>query len=184
MSWLSQDSSSAVRKEALNLYERALSEGNPAPLHQFLEQYLAMSPPPFDLLYDIADDLQQRQIALRGYYFDVRDNVVQAFQKTYQLDIARFSPAEQLFRYHLRDAHSLITQIQQSGHFFSEGETHLMHRMLESSLQICAGVYRDIQLTRQLQDMLEDWLTAYQTVFIRQEQYWDVLEIDASLWLQ
>src|SRR5687767_14620351 len=117
--------SSTARQEALNLYDHALSDGNPVPFHRFLEQYLAMSPPPFDLLYDIADDLQHRQIALRAYYFDVRDGILQAFQRMYQMDITLFSPSTQLYRYHLLDAPSLLEYMQQRGIFLSDGERHI-----------------------------------------------------------
>lgn len=151
-----------LRQEAQKLYERCLTEGKTNPLSLFLERQLAQNPPPLMLLNNVADDLQQRLLALRQYYFDVRENVIQAFLKNYHLDITTIAPSNQPESYHLLEADTLLASVRHTGIQLSDSENAILLRMVEASLKMCQQLYRDIELTHQLQNMLEDWLLAFQ----------------------
>ena len=62
-----------LRVEAMDLFERCLTEGNPLHLMNFIQEHIAQDPPHLTLLQDIADDLQQRLIALRKYHLDIHE---------------------------------------------------------------------------------------------------------------
>lgn len=162
-----------LREEAGKLYERCLTEGNITVLRAFIEQQLTQSPPPLELLYAISNDLHQRLIGLRRYYFDVRDNLVQTFWKNYQTDIAPLTPAEHLNRFHLLTAAALVSAV---NHVLSLEENILLTRIVQTALEMGAQLQRDIDLTVQLQNMLEDWLTAFQISTARQGQQWPLFE--------
>jgi len=158
-----------LREEAGKLYERCLTEGNTASLGAFIEQQLTQTPPPLELLYEISDDLHQRLVGLRRYYFDVRDNLIQTFWKNYQADIVPLTPLEQMNRFHLVSVAALIGAI---GRPLPQEENVLLNKIIQTALDMGAQLQRDIDLTVQLQNMLADWLAAFQISTARQSQQW------------
>jgi hypothetical protein len=158
-----------LREEAGKLYERCLTEGNIGSLRVFIEQQLTETPPPLELLYAISDDLHQRLVGLRLYCFDVRDKLVQTFWKNYRADITPLAPVEQLNRFHLLSAVALVGCVP---HALTLEENMLLSKIVQTALDMSAQLQRDIDLTVQLQDMLADWLAAFQINTARQSQQW------------
>ncbi|HLA44136.1 MAG TPA: hypothetical protein VJZ27_11905 [Aggregatilineales bacterium] len=161
-----------TRLEAIERYERCLAEGRPQQLEEFVEGLLTQSPPQLDLLYDVANDLQQRLLALREYHFDVRKRVIQAMFNIYHTDITHLTPPDKLHSYHLLNPQSVIESVRRMGFIISREEEAILTDMIKSSLEICGQLFRDIKLTAGLQTMLEDWLTAYNITSVRQSQNW------------
>ncbi|MDX2160320.1 MAG: hypothetical protein SF162_03245 [bacterium] len=54
-----------ARFEAMNMLERALAEGSTEALEALIHTYIALDPPPLDLLRHIADDMTGRLLMLR-----------------------------------------------------------------------------------------------------------------------
>ena len=162
-----------LREEAGKLYERCLTEGDITVLGVFIEQQLTQTPPPLELLYAIADDLHQRLIGLRRYYFDVRDNLIQTFWKNYQTDISPLTPIEQLNCFHQLSATALVGCINRD---LPAEENNLLTKIAQTALDMGSQLQSDIDLTTQLQNMLADWLAAFQISTARQNQQWPSLE--------
>lgn len=157
-----------LRQQAQYLYEDCLTAGNPLALTQFLEQQILQSPPPVGLFQDIASDLQQRCLLLREHYFDTRESIVQVFSDAYNADITTLTPPSRFDQYHHLEAEALLQatwQLQLSGQ-----EQTLLLKRVKASLTLCRQLNSDIELTMQLQALVQDWLGALQTSVARQEQ--------------
>lgn len=84
-----------LRLEAMDLFERCLTEGIPDYLMVFIEQQIVCTPPRLDLLNDMAEDLRGRLVSLR----EVRDQILknsQGMTKQLREDVAM---TERLFDY-------------------------------------------------------------------------------------
>ncbi len=66
----SDDQPHFLRVQALDLFDRGLTENDASLIVAFVERQLAEEPPPLDLLRDIADDLQLRVSDLRAHMLD------------------------------------------------------------------------------------------------------------------
>src|SRR5262245_38004075 len=82
-----------LRLEAMDLFERCLTEGKPDCLQAFFEQQISQEPPRLQLLRDIAEDLHQRLLSLREYHFDVRDRVMRSLHDDFKVDITPLASA-------------------------------------------------------------------------------------------
>lgn len=162
----------AIRNEAIERYERCLEEATLYHFQHFVEYHLVHHSAQLDLFFNLADDLQQRLLALRGYHFDVRNRVLQLFLSMYQTDISPLVPADEWEDYHLTNPSVLIDCVRQQGNDLSPQEEAILLDVIQSSINACAQLYRDITLTEQLLFLLEDWLDAYKVVAVRQLPDW------------
>ena len=149
-----------LRTLALDLFDRCLAEGNPAPIVTFIERQLADDPPQLQLLRDFAEDLQLRLLSLRSYHYDVRNNVLRTFADDYSADITPMIPANALERYHLIDAKQVIAYAGEHGASLSADDTLLLGKLLEVSIKTAERLNTDIRFTTDLQNMVLDWFDA------------------------
>src|SRR5215813_12055956 len=72
-----------LRLEAMDLFERCLTEGKPDFLEAFVERQIMQEPPRLELLREVADELHQRLIGLREHHFDVRERAVRTLREKF-----------------------------------------------------------------------------------------------------
>jgi hypothetical protein len=160
--------SSHLRIEAMQLFEQSLTNGNASVMVAFIERQLAHDPPRIQLLREITDDLQQRLLSLREYHFDVRERVVTTLSESYEVDISPLAPASMLDQYHLIVIDDVLTLIQESNPALSDEDLAILHKMIDASLHIAAQLHADIQITRELYDLILDWIEALSATIARQ----------------
>ncbi len=159
-----------LRTQALDLFDRCLAEGNPAPIIAFIERQLAGDPPHLQLLREFADDLQQRLLSLHAYHYDIRKNVVRTFAEDYGVDITALVPSDALEQYHLIDPQRVLAYAQAHGSAFSEKDLLLLGKLLEESIKASERLQNDIKLTADLQTLVLDWFAALSSTIGR--RYW------------
>lgn len=159
-----------MREEALNLYDYCLTEGTAAPLMKFIEEQIALDPPPLLLLYEISDDIQQRILVLRENHFDVRHQVVKAVQDLYHADVSQIFPSSKIDNYHLIDVNDIIAGIQGQGISITDEEMVLLVNLIRKSRDTASQLQQDIILTEGLQTMVHDWVQALTITIAREYQ--------------
>ena len=147
-----------LRLEAMNLFERCLTEGNPDSLMAFIEQQIVQEPPRLDLLNDVAEDLHQRLLALREYHFDVRDRVLRTLRNDFQVDLSIVAPSNALDEYHLLNLDNVVDVMHRQNPRLDLGEQQLLRSVLEASLEMASQLYNDVGMTEVLFDYVLDWV--------------------------
>ena len=160
--------SSHLRIEAMQLFEQSLTNGDASIMVGFIERQLANDPPRIQLLREIADDLQQRLLSLREYHFDVRERVVSTLSESYNVDISSLAPAAMLDQYHLLALDDIFAVIQESNPALSDDDLAILRKMIDASLHIAAQLHDDIEITRELYDLILDWIEALNATIARQ----------------
>ena len=163
--------SSHLRIEAMQLFEQSLTNGDASVMVAFIERQLVNEPPRIQLLHEIADDLQQRLLSLREYHFDVRERVVSTLSESYEVDISPLAPAAMLDEYHHLALDDVLALIQKTNPTLSDNDIALLRKMIDASLQIAAQLHADILITRELYDLILDWLEALSATMAR--QHWN-----------
>lgn len=159
-----------LRLEAMDLFERCLTEGCPDYLTAFIEQQLTQEPPRIELLQDVAQDLHQRLLGLREYHFDVRDRVLRTLRNDFQVDLSDIAPSDALARYHLLNPeHVLQYACNQNPHLKSRDQ-YMLRKILEASLDMASQLSADIEMTEDLFSFVMDWSDGLSTTAAR--RYW------------
>jgi hypothetical protein len=159
---------SYLRLEAMDLFERCLTEGRPDVLETFVEQQILQEPPRLQLLQDIAEDLHQRLLSLREYHFDVRDRVLCALRDDFRVDIAPLVAANALESYHRLQLNEVLRTMRQQNPNLSDQDEGLLHNMLEASVEMAAQLHGDITMTEHLHRYITDWLGGLHVLAARQ----------------
>jgi hypothetical protein len=162
--------SSHLRIEAMQLFEQCLTNGDATAMVAFIERQLVHEPPRLQLLREIAEDLQQRLLSLREYHFDVRERVVSTLSESYDVDISPLTPPASLDQYHYLSLDKVLTFIQKNNPALSRNDLTILRKMIDASLQIAAQLHQDILLTRELYNLILDWMEALSATIAR--QYW------------
>jgi hypothetical protein len=163
--------SSHLRIEAMQLFEQCLTSGDASAMVAFIEHQLVYEPPRLQLLREIADDLQQRLLSLREYHFDVRERVVSTLSESYNVDISPLTPPALLDQYHHLSSDEVLALIQESNPDLSSDDKTILRKMIDASLQIADQLHQDIQLTRELYNLILDWIEALSATIARQHWY-------------
>lgn len=165
-----------LRAEAMRLFEQCLNEGKELHLVEFVQAKLLQDPPQLGLMRQLVDDLQQRLLSLREYHFDVRDRVVRTFLENYNIDLTPLTPPDALSEYHNLTSDQVIALLNVSGVTLEPTDRALLLKMIDASLQIAEQLSNDILLTLRIQQMVLDWLAAYNATIARDHwnQYNDV----------
>ncbi|HVO43088.1 MAG TPA: hypothetical protein VMT34_10710 [Aggregatilineales bacterium] len=148
-----------LRRQALDLFDRCLAEGNETPLIAFIERQIIVEPPDLQLLGEIADDLQQRLMTLRTSQFHEREAVVDTFAQL-GVDITPAIPANALDDYYRVQPGALITLAYKQGTPIAHDETARLVHLIEESTRTAGRLHREIEMTIQLQALLDDWIEA------------------------
>jgi hypothetical protein len=158
---------SYLRSEAMDLFERCLTEGKPDCLQAFIEQQILLEPPRLQLLRDISEDLHQRLLSLREYHFDVRDRVMRALREDFKVDMTPLAPSNALESYHQLSLDDAVQTICEQNPGLSEQDAVLLRNMLDASLEMAAQLYGDIAMTDHLHAYILDWLNGLNAMVVR-----------------
>jgi hypothetical protein len=161
---------SYLRSEAMDLFERCLTEGSPDYLIVFIEDQIYQEPPRLDVLRDLAEDLHQRLLGLREYHFDVRERVLKTLRDDFQIDLSPLAPAGALERYHLLQVDGVIGYLREQNPRLTSKEEFLLRKMVEASLEMAAQLHQDVVMTEELFFCVMDWVDGLSATIAR--RFW------------
>jgi len=155
-----------LRLEALDLFDRSLTENKPEYLERFLELQVAQEPPPLELLSQISEDIHQRLLAIRQRHFEARDHVRRSIQREYGVDLSLFLPSDPV-DYHRVDLDEILRFVGRQYAPLSEEHYQGLSRMLQEALRSSVQIHQEITLAEQLDAYITDWLMALHLVSAR-----------------
>ncbi len=141
-----------LRLEAMDLFERCLTEGSPASLEGFIEEQISQEPPRLELLREVAEDLHQRLLSLREYHYDVLERV----WITLSQDFGMTSGSAD--RNQLLQVEQVIAQLQMDNPLLTGEDEALLRKMLDTSLEAAQQLRSDILMTERLYMCIMDWV--------------------------
>jgi hypothetical protein len=146
-----------LRTQAMDLYERCLTEGTPDYLIRFVESQLIGKPPPLGLLYGLTEDLHQCWVTLHEHLFDIRNQLLHTLWSNYQVDLNTLGIVHSLDEYHLIDPDQLMASI--AHHYASLSKQDLIHirKEITTSLTVGYQIYGDTVMTTQMMRFVQDW---------------------------
>ncbi len=153
------------RLEAMDLFERCLTEGSPACLETFIEEQISKEPPRLELLREVGEDLHQRLLSLREYHYDVLERVWTALKQDFGLALA-----EPFDHRQMPEADILIQRLQAANPDLSQQEEVLLRKMLDTSLEAASRLQRDVHMTEHLHGYILDWVEGLNATIAR--RYW------------
>lgn len=158
-----------LRLEAMDLFERCLTEGQTLPLEVFVQHQISQDPPRVELLREVAEDLHQRLLSLRENHFDVRDRTLRLLREEFRLDLSPLIPLRALESYHLLDTEEAIRFLGRQLALSPQDEIAL-RASLKSSLDDAAQLHRDVTMTEKLYTYVMDWVMGLNATMTR--RFW------------
>ncbi|MAS33214.1 MAG: hypothetical protein CL610_04355 [Anaerolineaceae bacterium] len=156
-----------MRLEAMDLFERCLTEGKPDSLIAFIERQIAQDPPRVELLREVADDLHQRLIGLHDYYLDTWERTLTTLDSDFDLKFDLKFASAPFKRF---EVDTVIRQLQKTNpHFNTQDETTL-RKTLGQSIDTAAQLRADIGMTERLYVYICDWVDGLNATIAR--RYW------------
>jgi hypothetical protein len=146
-----------LRLEAMDRFERCLTEGYTTFLEEFVQQQIAQDPPRVELLREVGEDLHQRLLVLRENHFDVRARVLTRLRDDYSVDLSPLVPLKALESYHKLNADEAVYYMKQRKTLTNKEEANV-RKTLEASFNIAEQLYRDVVMTEYLYDYVMDWV--------------------------
>ncbi|MBZ0281241.1 MAG: hypothetical protein K8L97_10910 [Anaerolineae bacterium] len=146
-----------LRMEAMDLFERCLTEGSPDFLTAFIEKQITHDPPRLELLHEIAEDLHQRLLSLREYHFDVRDRVVRMLRTDFHIDLNHFAPVSALENYHHIEIDQLLGFVNSHNPRLTTHDLAMLRQVLDASMEMAAQLHDDVSMTNFLFAYVMDW---------------------------
>lgn len=156
-----------LRLEAMDLFERCLTEGKSTFLESFVERQISQEPPRVELLRDIAEELHQRLLTLRENHFDLRERTLRALHDTLRVDLSALVPLSALDDYHRLPADDIINSVRRQYPRLTDAEAHIIRKTLDTSMGLAAELYHDVELTEQLYDYIMDWVMGLNAMLVR-----------------
>ena len=161
---------SYLRSEAMDLFERCLTEGSPNYLTVFIEEQIAQDPPRIDVLRDLAVDLHLRLLGLREYHFDVRERVLRTLHDDFHIDLSPLAPPNAMERYHLLELDRVMCFLHDQNPLLTRKEAFLLRKMIEASLEMTARLHQDVTMTQDLFYCVMDWVDGLSATIAR--RFW------------
>jgi len=156
-----------LRLEAMDIFERCLTEGKPDYLEAFVHKQLVQQPPRLELLQEVAEELHQRLIGLREHHFDVRERVVHTLSERFNLDLSLFAPANALAEFHLLVVNDVVDGFRNRGCTISPRQEAALRKLLDASLEMAGQLHDDMAMTESLYDFVMEWLLALNAIVAR-----------------
>lgn len=153
-----------LRLEAMDLFERCLTDGNAAYLEAFIEEQISYDPPRLEVLREVSEDLHQRLLSLREYHLDVTQRVWVTLRDDFGLD------SQNPFDHQSLSVGQFMKQLQREIPSLTHNEQVILTRMLEASLTTSNQLRGDINLTEQLYNYVLDWVDGLNATFAR--RFW------------
>jgi hypothetical protein len=159
-----------LRMEAMDLFERCLTEGDPKLLEGFVERQISQEPPRLELLREVAEDLHQRLLDLYSSRYEVREQVLQILRDEFGVAAKELLPVNSMKSdqpFYLDDA---LTMLRQKNGTLTEADELLLHKKLDAPLTLEAQMHRDVLMTEYLYAYVMDWVMGLNAIFTR--RYW------------
>lgn len=158
-----------LRSEALDRFERCLTEGRAHPLESFVEEQLAQEPPRLELLREVAEDLHQHLLGLREHHFNVRGRALELVLATFGFDLSPMIPLQDLEHFHLLDINEVWLYLRQQGNLDEKDEI-VLRTLLEPAMLVASQLHHDVEMTQNLYNYIMDWVMGLNTTVVR--RYW------------
>jgi hypothetical protein len=156
-----------LRSEAMDLFERCLTEGSPDFLMAFIERQIVHEPPRLDVLHELAEDLHQRLLSLRESHFDAREQVLRTLRSDFDVDLSPLTPASALHIYHQMNADNALQFISHHNPRLTHRDQLMLRQLLDASLELAAQLHDDIRMTEGLFTYVTDWTFGLSAVSAR-----------------
>lgn len=156
-----------LRTQAMDLYERCLTEGKPDYLISFVERQLLCEPPPLELLYDLLQDLHQRWVTLREHLFDTRNRLLNGLWSNYQIDLNPSGIVHSLDEFHLIDPDQLLVSIRRDYPALSKHDLKQVRKEIATSLAVGYQLHSDAIMTTRMIRFVQDWAAGLCTDEVR-----------------
>jgi hypothetical protein len=166
-----------LRLEAMDLFERCLTEGRATFLEDFIEEQISQEPPRLDVLRDVAEDLHQRLLSLREYHFDVMERTARTLSDDFGLNMGPAAKASADASSALLDPAQVLRLVRDLNPNLSSGDEALVRRMLEMSAETAGQLREDIRMTEALFGCINDWVDGLSATIAR--RFWNDGRSDA-----
>jgi hypothetical protein len=159
-----------LRLEAMDLFERCLTEGKADFLEGFIEQQISQEPPRLELLREVADDLYQRLLALREYHSDVMERVWRALNDDFGVRLGTVNSADPAETHRHLEHENVMQRLRDYNPQLTQADEVLLREMLDTSLQTAGQLRGDIVMTELLHQYISDWVEGLNATIAR--RFW------------
>ena len=144
-----------MRLQAMDLFERCLTEGKPDSLKSFIEQQISQEPPRLILLREVSEDLHERLIGLHEYYLDIWERTLMTLKRDFGLQFDQRTLSAPFDRFEIEP---LLEKIRASNDGLTSDEEAVLRKMLDTSLETAMQLRADIAMTERLYVYISDWI--------------------------
>lgn len=156
-----------MRLEAMDLFERCLTEGKPDSLIAFIERQISKDPPRVDLLREVAEDLHQRLMGLHDYYLDIWGRTISTLGSDYGLEFDRKVTSAPFSRF---EVENILARVKEKNPPVSSQDETVLRKMLDQSVETAVQLRADIGMTERLYVYICDWVDGLSATIAR--RYW------------
>jgi hypothetical protein len=156
-----------MRLEAMDLFERCLTEGQPDSLIAFIERQISQDPPRLELLREVAEDLHQRLMGLHDYYLEIWGRTLATLTQDFGLKFDNRAASAPFNRF---EVEAVIAQVRATTPNFSDHDEIILQKMLEKSVETAVQLRADIGMTERLYVYISDWVDGLNATLAR--RYW------------
>jgi len=154
-----------LRLEAMDLFERCLTEGKTDFLETFIEQQISQEPPRLELLREVGDDLYQRLLALEEYHADLLDRVWRALHDDFGVEIGTLDDLSESQPQLERE--NVMQRLREYNPLLTEADEVIVSKMLDASLQTASQLRADVTMTEYLHQYVSDWVDGLSATIAR-----------------
>lgn len=154
-----------MRLEAMDLFERCLTEGKADFLETFIEQQISQEPPRLELLREVGEDLYQRLLALEEYHADLLDRVWRALHDDFGVEIGTVDDLSEA--YQQLEGENIIQRLREYNPLLTDADEVMVRKMLDASLQTALQLRSDVVMTQHLHQYVSDWVDGLSATIAR-----------------
>jgi DNA-binding transcriptional regulator YhcF (GntR family) len=154
-----------MRLEAMDLFERCLTEGKTDSLEAFIEQQISQDPPRLELLREVAEDLHQRLLTLEENYADVLDRVWRALRDDFGVEIGTLDDLPKV--YQQLEQKNIVQRLRKHNPLLTDSDEVMLGKMLDASVQTASQLHADVIMTVHLHQYVTDWVDGLSATIAR-----------------
>lgn len=154
-----------MRLEAMDLFERCLTEGKTDFLETFIEQQISQEPPRLELLREVGEDLNQRLLALEEYHADLLDRVWRALRDDFGVEIGTLDDLTETYKQ--LEWENIIQRLREYNPSLTHDDEAMVRKMLDASLQTSSQLRSDVAMTEYLHQYVTDWVDGLSATIAR-----------------
>lgn len=154
------DSLQYLQTQAIDLFDRCLTQGDTAPIVAFIERHVLTFPPDLELFRALVDALQQRLLSMRIQLYSTREAVVTALRTQFLVDITPLIPPHELYDYHLLQSAAVLAFVNDHTEVIAPDELDRLHLLVAASIRTASQLNVDMLITEGLYEMVLDWFDA------------------------